>query len=181
MNSQLRSSAARAIGSYAVMAPPLMARTPGIFSRSNTSSIRQKPTRLPYSCHDQLGMSGIGDPPAGGVRTVRGIGSSGFHSSTLTITQTTRRATPGSFSGGRWVMAEYGIRSLGNMWEDLELEKGSIYAGGEDDFDRMLTHFDRHRCDTVRRSCSHAARAEVHQRRASADARLLARRDNRRG
>ncbi len=88
------------------MAPPLIASTAGIPNRSKIFSIRQKPTRLPYSCHDQLGMSGIGDPPAGGVRTVRGIGSSGFHSSTLTITQTTRRASPGSFSGGRSVMAE---------------------------------------------------------------------------
>ena len=35
---------------------------------------RQKPTRLPYSCHAQFGMSGIGEPPAGGVSTVRGIG-----------------------------------------------------------------------------------------------------------
>ena len=36
--------------------------------------MRQKPTRLPYSCQAQFGMSGIGEPPAGGVSTVRGIG-----------------------------------------------------------------------------------------------------------
>ena len=35
--------------------------------------MRQKPTRLPYSCQAQFGMSGIGAPPAGGVSTVRGI------------------------------------------------------------------------------------------------------------
>ena len=35
--------------------------------------MRQNPTRLPYSCQAQFGMSGIGAPPAGGVSTVRGI------------------------------------------------------------------------------------------------------------
>src|SRR5436190_10345664 len=115
MNSQWRSSAARAIGSYDAMAPPLIASKPGIFSRSKTSSIRQKPTRFPYSCHAQLGTSGIGEPPAGGVRTVRGIGSRGFHSSTLTITHTASRAPPGSVSRGRVVIGEYVNRSVGSI------------------------------------------------------------------
>src|SRR5208282_1900034 len=53
---------------------------------------RQNPTRLPYSCQAQFGMSGIGAPPAGGVSTVRGIGWVGSHSSTLTINQTANRA-----------------------------------------------------------------------------------------
>ena len=75
-------------------------------SSSNTSSMRQKPTRLPYSCQAQLGMSGIGEPPAGGVSTVRGMVWWMSHSSTLTITHTARRAPPGRASGGRSVMAE---------------------------------------------------------------------------
>jgi hypothetical protein len=68
--------------------------------------MRQKPTRLPYSCQAQFGMSGIGAPPAGGVRTVRGIVSFGSHSSTLTMTQTASRAPPGSMSGRRSGIAE---------------------------------------------------------------------------
>src|SRR6202007_3096450 len=71
-----------------------------------------KPTRFPYSCQAQFGTSGEGDPPAGGVKTVRGIGSAGFHSSTLIMIQTTRRAPPGKVSFGRSLIAEYGIRSL---------------------------------------------------------------------
>ena len=49
----------------------------GNSNSSNTFSMRQKPTRLPYSCQHQLGMSGEGAPPAGGVITVRGIVCSG--------------------------------------------------------------------------------------------------------
>ena len=67
---------------------------------------RQKPTRLPYSCQAQFGMSGIGEPPAGGVSTVRGIGCVGSHSSTLTMTHTAMRAPSGNLSGGRSVMGE---------------------------------------------------------------------------
>ena len=68
--------------------------------------MRQKPTRLPYSCHAQFGTSGIGEPPAGGVSTVRGIGWVGSHSSTLTMTQTANRAPPGNPSFGRWPIGE---------------------------------------------------------------------------
>ena len=68
--------------------------------------MRQKPARLPYSCQAQLGTSGEGEPPAGGVSTVRGIGAVASHSSTLTITHTARRAPPGSLSGGRSAIAE---------------------------------------------------------------------------
>src|SRR5437763_1906780 len=94
------------------MAPPLIAKAEGRRRRSKMSSILQKPTRFPYSCHAQFGTSGEGEPPAGGVRTVRGIGSLGFHSSTLIMIQTTRRAPPGKVSRGRSFIAEYGIRSL---------------------------------------------------------------------
>ena len=106
MNSHLRSIAALMIGGNASMAQPLIASTPGIWNSSNTLSIRQKPTRLPYSCQHQFGMSGVGAPPAGGVSTVRGMVSFGSHSSTLTITQIAMRAPPGSFSAGRSAMAE---------------------------------------------------------------------------
>src|ERR1700730_7535206 len=113
------------------MAEPLMARTARILKLSSTSTKRQKPTRLPYSCHAQLGMSGLTELPAGGGRTVRGIGSRGFHSSTLTTTQTARRAPPGSVRRGRSVMAEEGIRSVGcivdssnpGLWQHLERHK----------------------------------------------------------
>ena len=76
---------------------------------SNSSKIlvkRQKPTRLPYSCQAQLGTSGLGEPPAGGGSTVRGIGCVGSHSSTLTITHTTMRAPSGRLSGARSVIGE---------------------------------------------------------------------------
>jgi hypothetical protein len=46
-------------------------------------------------------MSGLGEPPAGGVSTVRGMVSFASHSSTLTITQTAMRAPFGSFNDGR--------------------------------------------------------------------------------
>src|SRR6516165_3506411 len=89
--------------------------TPGILNSSNTLTKRQKPTRLPYSCQHQLGMSGIGEPPAGGVRTVRGIGCVASHSSTLTMVHTAMRAPSGSLSGGRCVMGEYTSRSEGSI------------------------------------------------------------------
>jgi hypothetical protein len=53
-----------------------------------------------------LGTSGLGEPPAGGVMTVRGIGWVGSHSSTLTITHTAMRALSGNLSGARSAMAE---------------------------------------------------------------------------
>src|SRR5690348_12505979 len=110
------------------MAVPLMASAARISSRSSTSSMRQKPTRLPYSCHAQFGMSGIGEPPAGGVSTVRGIGWWMSHSSTLTIVQTARRAPPGSLSGGRSEIGEYWIRSVGSM----EISPARIGNGGHE-------------------------------------------------
>src|SRR5213593_1317117 len=110
------------MGSYVVIAEPLIARTARIPNRSRTSSILQKPTRLPYSCHAQLGISGSGDPPAGGVKTVRGIGSRGFHSSTLIMTQTTRWLFAGKAMRGRSLMAEYSRRSIGNIGVLLKLE-----------------------------------------------------------
>src|SRR5215831_7448628 len=102
------------------MAEPLIARAALIFKRSSKSTNRQKPTRFPYSCQAQLGMSGLGEPPAGGGNTVRGMGSRGFHSSTLTMTHTARRAPWGSVRRGRAVMGEYAMRSFGST-EDLRI------------------------------------------------------------
>src|ERR1044072_4583242 len=96
MYSQLRSFAAATICGYAAIAEPLIANVAGTLNSSNTFSMRQKPTRLPYSCQAQFGMSGDGAPPAGGVSTVRGIGERMSHSSTLTMHHTTMRAPPGS-------------------------------------------------------------------------------------
>src|ERR1700684_1091188 len=82
---------------------------------SSASARRQKPTRLPYSCQVQFGMSGVRTPPAGGVFTVRGIGELMSHSSMETSTQTAMRLPSGNASFGRRVIGEYGIRSIGNM------------------------------------------------------------------
>jgi hypothetical protein len=76
----------------------LIASAAGILNSSKIFTKRQKPTRLPYSCQAQFGMSGEGAPPAGGVSTVRGIGERMSHSSTFTITHTAMRAPPGSIS-----------------------------------------------------------------------------------
>src|ERR1700729_231703 len=98
-----------------------MAMTPGILNSSNTLTKRQKPTRLPYSCQAQFGTSGIGEPPAGGVNTVRGIGCVASHSSTLTMTHTAMRAPFGNLSGARAVIGEWASRSVGSI--------GAFFAG----------------------------------------------------
>src|ERR1700693_5690314 len=92
-----------------------MQSAPGILNSSKTSMIRQKPTRLPYSCQAQFGTSVIGAPPAEGVRTVRVMACVGSHSSTATITQTAIRAPSGSLSGERSVIGEYAKRSVGSV------------------------------------------------------------------
>src|SRR5215211_8473878 len=97
------------------MADPLIASVAGTLNASNIFSMRQKPTRLPYSCQAQFGMSGDGAPPAGGVSTVRGIGERMSHSSTLTMHHTAMRAPPGSLSGLRPAIGEYAMRAVGSM------------------------------------------------------------------
>ena len=57
----------------------------------------------------------MGEPPAGGVSTVRGMVCVGSHSSTLVTVHTTMRAPFGSFSGLRVGIAEYERRSFGSM------------------------------------------------------------------
>src|SRR2546423_2753899 len=88
-----------------------MARVALTLSLFRTSMKRQKPTRMPYSCHAQFGRSGSSGWPNGGGNTVRGIGRSIDHSSTLTMVQHTTRASPGSLSCGRSTIAEYLTRS----------------------------------------------------------------------
>jgi hypothetical protein len=61
---------------------------------------------MPYSCQAQLGWSGSSGWPSGGESTVRGIGRSIDHSSTLTMVHTTSRPWSGSLSGGRSTIAE---------------------------------------------------------------------------
>src|SRR6476619_8115835 len=106
MNSHLRSTQAFTMSGYAFTATPLMFITPGILKSSYTCNNRQNPTRFPYSCQHQFGISGIGEPPAGGVSTVRGMVCVGSHSSTFVMVQTTMRAPLGSFSRLRVVIAE---------------------------------------------------------------------------
>src|SRR5437868_4992295 len=53
---------------------PLMASVGVMRNLFMQSKSRQKPTRMPYSCHAQLGRSGISGWPMGGGSTVRGIG-----------------------------------------------------------------------------------------------------------
>ena len=65
---------------------------------------RQKPTRMPYSCHAQLGKSGCSGAPIGGDKTVRGIGRDMDQCSTLTMIHTRTRA--GAVSLGRSTIAE---------------------------------------------------------------------------
>src|SRR3954462_15258176 len=95
------------------MTDPLIASVAFRENFSNAWKKRQTPTRIPYSCQAQLGRSGSSGCPYGGGSTVRGIARSIDHSSTLTMVHTATRAPPGSLSGGRSTMAEYGTRSFG--------------------------------------------------------------------
>jgi hypothetical protein len=119
MNSQPASSAAFATRGYVLHTDPLIASVALTLNFFNTSTKRQKPTRMPYSCHAQLGRSGNSGCPAlplwGGGSTVRGMLRSIDHSSTLTMIHTAMRAPSGSLSGGRSTIAEYGMRSLGSF------------------------------------------------------------------
>src|ERR1700744_4383057 len=101
---------------------------------SSVSARRQKPTRLPYSCQVQFGMSGVGTPPAGGVFTVRGICELMSHSSMETSTQTATRLPFGKDSFGRRVIGEYEIRSIGNIAANLPgfFWPGHCNAGASD-------------------------------------------------
>src|SRR3954471_8000706 len=76
---------------------------------------RQKPTRMPYSCHAQLGTSGSKGTPVGAGSTWRAIGRAMSQTSRFTMVQTITLAPPGNFRGGRSTMAENSARSRGIM------------------------------------------------------------------
>ena len=101
MNSQPASSAALQTCGYSLQTEPLSANVARSLRLLSTSRKRQNPTRIPYSCQHQLGMSGKRVWPMGGVSTVRGMAVSGSQFSTLTIVQTATRALFGSSNGGR--------------------------------------------------------------------------------
>src|SRR5579875_176888 len=113
MNSQPASCAARATRSYSVTTRALIATVGRIPSRPNNSKKRHTPTRMPYSCQAQFGTSGSKTCPVGAGRTCRAIGREISQNSRLTIVHTATRAPPGSLSGGRSTIAEYGARSRG--------------------------------------------------------------------
>ncbi|MNC85482.1 hypothetical protein D3C83_10820 [compost metagenome] len=106
MNSQPESRQALAIRGYSVQTRAFTDSDGTMPSSSSTALMRQKPTRLPYSCQPQCGTSGSSVTPVGGGSTCRGIGRPMSHTSTLTTGHTTTRALSGSRSGGRSTMAE---------------------------------------------------------------------------
>ncbi|KAF0118243.1 MAG: hypothetical protein FD152_4712, partial [Xanthobacteraceae bacterium] len=59
---------------------------------------------MPYSCQLQFGTSGSSTWPVGAGMTWRAIGLEMSQTSRLTMVQSTTRALPGSFSGGRSTM-----------------------------------------------------------------------------
>ena len=73
----------------------------GMLRSVSALNCRQKPARMPYSCHDQFGTSGNSGCPIGGLSTVRGMAFSIRHSSTLRMTHTASFLPPGSVSFGR--------------------------------------------------------------------------------
>ena len=81
------------------------ARVTGMLRSVSALNWRQKPARMPYSCHDQFGTSGNSGCPIGGLSTVRGIAFSIRHSSTLRMIHTASFLPPGNLSFGRSICA----------------------------------------------------------------------------
>src|SRR5437773_9140005 len=92
MNSQPASGIASATRGYEWQTLAWFDVVARILRRTSASCRRQKPTRMPYSCHAQFGTSGTVATPCGAVRYWRAIGFSMSHSSTLTIVHTAMRA-----------------------------------------------------------------------------------------
>src|SRR5271167_2802138 len=113
MNSQPASRAAPATREYSSHTRALIDRVGRIESRANNSKKRHTPTRMPYSCHAQLGTSGSSTWPVGAGSTCRAIGREIDQNSRLTIVHTTIRAWPGNLSGGRSTIAEKALRLRG--------------------------------------------------------------------
>src|SRR4029077_19073231 len=79
--------------------------------RSRASFIRQNPMRIPYSAQVQLGTSGMNSVPCGGGSMVRGMGSSGSQTSTVTSGHTATVFFSGRRNGLRSMMALYSTLS----------------------------------------------------------------------
>ncbi len=84
MNSQPASRAAAATRGYAPGTVPLIVIDGAMPCASSAAFNRQNPTRMPYSCHAQLGRSGSTEAPCGAVSTCRGMGRSISQFSTFT-------------------------------------------------------------------------------------------------
>ena len=91
---------------------PLVAMVGVIDRLFNASKRRQNPTRIPYSCHAQLGRSGNKGWPMGGLKTVRGMARSMLQCSTLTMIHTKTLPLSGRVKPGLSTIAEYGTREL---------------------------------------------------------------------
>src|SRR2546425_7258961 len=74
MNSQPASRIASATRGYEWQTAALIDVVARILRRTSASCRRQKPTRMPYSCHAQFGTSGTVATPCGAVRYWRAIG-----------------------------------------------------------------------------------------------------------
>src|SRR6056297_303731 len=70
---------------------------------------------MPYSCHDQFGMSGCSTTPVGAGSTWRAMGRIISQTSRFRIGQTTSFVSPPKLSGGRSMIAEYSILSSGRV------------------------------------------------------------------
>jgi hypothetical protein len=88
-----------------VQTEPLIDRVGRMPRLAKASRKRQKPTRMPYSCHAQFGMSGSRLAAVGGTRIWRGMGWSISQCSTLTTGQIATCLPPGKVSRGRSMAA----------------------------------------------------------------------------
>ena len=89
-------------------------------TRSYILRMRQKATRMPYSCQLQFGRSGSCGVPCGGLITMRAIGRDRSQSSSDSTGHTTRRMPSGRRSGGRSGSGVKGRRSRGCMTVDSD-------------------------------------------------------------
>ena len=129
MNSQSALCAAWAMEGYDSHTMPLMANVGVIPRCCNASKIRQNPDRIPYSCQDQFGRSGIRGCPIGGGNTVLGMVLSIDQCSTFTMIHTSILLSSGICKRGLSTMARNGALSLSNDFfvsiiVSLRLERG---------------------------------------------------------
>ena len=71
--------------------------------------IRQNPTRIPYSCQVQFGMSGCIGWLCGGEITIRAIGRARSHSSSASTGQTSNLSPSGRRNGLRLSIADVSV------------------------------------------------------------------------